>query len=99
MDVTTKAPKKYKWDNFFEKNQQKENTIKILGNKMLLQCFENHQIIHLTYIIEIFNTLEILEYIQIQNFSNNINLRKQDFLSQEKISHRSCFVNIDVSQS
>ena len=26
-------------------------------------------------------------------------MRKQDILSQEKISHRSCFVNKDISQS
>ena len=32
-------------------------------------------------------------------FSNNIDLIKLDFLSEEKISERSCFVNKDVMQS
>ena len=54
---------------------------------------------HLFNIIEIFNKFKIFEYHRIQNFSNNVDLRKQDFLSQEKISHRSHFVNKDVSQS
>ena len=49
--------------------------------------------------IEILNKLKIFEYNRIQNFSNNIDLRKQVFLSSEKISERSCFVNKDVMQS
>ena len=49
--------------------------------------------------IEILNKLKIFEYNRIQNFSNNIDLRKQVFLSSEKISKRSCFVNKDVMQS
>ena len=44
-------------------------------------------------IIEIFNKLKIFENHRIQNFSDNIDLRKQVFLSAEKISERSGFVN------
>ena len=36
---------------------------------------------------------------RIGKFSNNINFRKLDFLSEEKISERSRFVNKDVMQS
>ena len=41
------------------------------------------------------NNFTIIEF----NLSNNIELRKQDFLSVEKISHPSRFVIKDVSQS
>ena len=43
------------------------------------------------------NKYEIFEYHQIQKFSNNIDLRKVDFLSAEKISERSRFVNKKIS--
>ena len=66
---------------------------------LMVTSNQNHQIMHLFNIIEIFNKFKIFEYHRIQNFSNNVDLRKQDFLSQEKISHRSHFVNKDVSQS
>ena len=36
---------------------------------------------------------------RIKKFSNNINLRKLNFLSEEKISERSRFVSKDVMQS
>ena len=49
---------------------------------------------HVNIPLKIFNKLKIFEYHQIQNFSNNIDLRKQVFLSAEKISER--FVNKDV---
>ena len=49
--------------------------------------------------IEILNKFKICLNDRIGNFSNNIDLRKQDILSQEKISERSCFVNKDISQS
>ena len=45
-------------------------------------------------IIEIFNKFQIIEYHQIQKCTSNADLRKQDFLSEEKISHRSGFVNL-----
>ena len=41
---------------------------------------------------------KIFEYHWIQKFSNYADLGKQDFLSQEKLSYRSRFVNKDVSQ-
>ena len=46
-----------------------------------------------------FKKLKIFEYHWNQNFSNNIDLRKQVFLSEEKISERLRFVNKDVMQS
>ena len=49
--------------------------------------------IHLFKIIEIFNKFKIFKYHRIGKFSNIINLRKHDFLSEEKISERSCLVN------
>ena len=39
------------------------------------------------------NKYKIFKYHQIQKFSNKIDLRKLDFLSAEKISDRSLFVN------
>ena len=42
---------------------------------------------------------KIFKYHRIGKFSNNIDLRKLDFLSEEKISERSCFVNKDILQS
>ena len=45
------------------------------------------------------NKYEIFKYHRIQKFSNNIDLRKVDFLSAEKISEGSRFVNKDISQS
>ena len=36
-------------------------------------------------IIELFKKFKIVEYHRFQNFSNNINLRKQVFLSGEKL--------------
>ena len=49
-------------------------------------------------IIEILNKFKIFKYHQIGKYSNNIDLRKLDFLTEEKISERSCFVNKDISQ-
>ena len=65
--------------------------------RQIVTSTQNHQIILLFNIIKIFNKFKIFEYHQIQKY-NNINLRKQDFLSEEK-SHRSRFVIKDVSQS
>ena len=47
-------------------------------------------------IIKILKKLKIFEYHQIQKFSINADLRKQDFLSAEKISNHSRFVNKDI---
>ena len=58
-----------------------------------------HQIIHLFNIIENLNKYKIFQDHRIIKFSNNINLRKLDFLSPEKISERSRFVNKDNLQS
>ena len=60
---------------------------------------QNHRIIHLFNIIEILNKFKIFNNQRIGKFSNNIDLRKFDFLSAEKISERSRFVNKDISQS
>ena len=49
-------------------------------------------------IIKILNKFKIFHDHQIRKFSNNIDMRKLDFLSLEKISERSCFVNKDISQ-
>ena len=46
---------------------------------------------HLFNIIEILNRFKIFQDHRIRKFSNNIDLRKLDFLSAEK-SKRSCFV-------
>ena len=59
----------------------------------------NHWIIHLFNIIEILNKFKIFQYHQIRKFSNIIDLRKVDFLSAEKISDCSRFVNKDISKS
>ena len=53
---------------------------------------ENHQKIHLFKIIKIWNKLKIFKYHRIGNFFNIIDLRKLDFLSEDKISERSRFV-------
>ena len=45
---------------------------------------ENHLIIHLFKIIEILNKFKIFKYHRIVKFSNIIDLRKLDFLSEEK---------------
>ena len=59
---------------------------------------QNHQIIHLFNIIEIINKFKIFKYHRIGKFSINIDLRKQDFLSAEKMSECYGFVNKDISQ-
>ena len=59
---------------------------------------QNHWIIHLFNIIEILNKYKIFQDHRIRKFSNNIDSRKQDFLSPEK-SERSRFVNKDIMQS
>ena len=51
-------------------------------------------IIHLSKIIEILNKFKIFKFHRIGKSINIIDLKKQDFLSAEKISERSCFVNI-----
>ena len=60
---------------------------------------KEHRIILSFNIIEILNNFKIFEYQQNQKFTNNTDLRKQDFLREEKISQQSRFVNKDVSQS
>ena len=60
---------------------------------------KEHRIILSFNIIEILNNFKIFEYQQNQKFTNNTDLRKQDFLREEKISQHSRFVNKDVSQS
>ena len=45
---------------------------------------ENHWIIHLFDIIKILNKSKIFKYHPIVNFINNFDLRKLDFLSEEK---------------
>ena len=47
----------------------------------------NHQKIHLFKIIEILNKFKIFKYHLIGKFSNIIDLRKLDFLSEEIIGH------------
>ena len=54
---------------------------------------QNHRIIHLFNIMEILNKYKIFQDHRIRKFCNNIDLRKLDFLSAEKISERSRFVN------
>ena len=66
---------------------------------MLSTSNEERQIILLLNMIEIFIKFKIFEYQRIQKFSNNIDLRKQVFLSAEKVSEPSRFVNKDISQS
>ena len=51
------------------------------------------------YIIKILNKFKIFKYHRMGKFSNNIDLKKLDFLSEEKISERSRFVNKDILQS
>ena len=60
---------------------------------------QNHRTIHLFNIIKILNKFKIFKDHRIQKFSNNIDFRKIDFLSKEKISERSSFVNKHVMQS
>ena len=57
---------------------------------------QNHRKIHLFNNIELLNKFKIFKH---KIISSNIDLRKQDILSQEKISERSRFVNKDISQS
>ena len=56
-------------------------------------------IILLYNIIKLLNKFKIFEYNWIGKFSNKADLRKQDFLSEEKISDHSRFLNKDISQS
>ena len=65
-----------------------------IGNNgdLMVTSNENHQIIHLFNIIKILNKFKIFKYHRIGKFINIINLRKLDFLSEEKISERSRFV-------
>ena len=60
---------------------------------------QNHRIKHLLNIIKILFSFKIFQDHRIKKFDNNIDLRKVDFLSPEKISERSCFVNKDILQS
>ena len=57
---------------------------------------KDHQILILFNIIKIFHKFKIFEYNKIQKFNNNADVRKQDFLMEEKISDCSGFVNEDV---
>ena len=63
---------------------------------LVVTLIENHRKIHLFKIIQILNKFKIFKYHQIGKISNNIDLRKLDFLSEEKISERSRFVNKDI---
>ena len=65
-----------------------------IESKSLNNTFLN--IIELLFIISYFFQFEDH---QIGNLSNNIDFRKLDFLSEEKISQCSRFVNKDVMQS
>ena len=47
-------------------------------------------------LVEIFNKFKKFKYHWIQKFTSNTDLRKQYFLSEEKISDRSCFVDKDL---
>ena len=67
--------------------------------ELVVTSNENHWINISFNIIEIFQKCKIFEYHWIQKFSNNADLRKQDFLSLEKISYHFRFVNKDVLQS
>ena len=60
-----------------------------LNRDLVVTTIENHLIIHLFNIIEILNKFKIFKYHQIGKFINNIDLRKLDFLSEEKVSERS----------
>ena len=60
---------------------------------------QNHQIKHLFNIIQILFVFKIFQDHRIKKFDNNIDLRKVDFLSPEKINERSRFVNKDILQS
>ena len=66
---------------------------------LIVMLTKEHQIILLFNIIKIFHKFKIFEYHQIQNFINNMDLRKQVFLSVEKISELSGPVNKDFMQS
>ena len=64
-----------------------------------MTSIESHRIIQLFKIIKILNKFKIFKYHQIGKFINIIVLRKLDFLSAEKTSERSRFVNKDIMQS
>ena len=70
----------------------------VFGDQIVTST-ENCQIILLFNIIVIFRKFKVFEYQGIQKFSKNADLRKQNFLSEEKISHCSRFVNKDILQS
>ena len=69
-----------------------------LEENIVVTSTQNHRIIHLFSIIKILNKFKIFQD-RIRKFSNNIDLRKLDFLSQEKISECSRFVNKDILRS
>ena len=50
-------------------------------------------------IVKIFHNFKKFKYHQIQKFTCNINLRKQDILSEETISHRFRYVFANVPSS
>ena len=69
--------------------------------ELVVTSTQNHWIILLFNIVKIFNKFKKFENLKIwkfvnQKFTNNLNLRKQEFLSVEKISVCICFVNKDV---
>ena len=55
--------------------------------------------VKLTFLSKYSNKYLTSKYHWIGKFRNNINLKKLNFLSAEKISERNCFVNKDISQS
>ena len=86
------------------KMAESEISMKVAKKRLSKRSFvvtlnQNHGILHLFNIIQILNKFKIFLNHQIKNFSNSIDLRKQDILSQEKISEHSRFVNKDISKS
>ena len=61
--------------------------MKHILRELVVTLNENHWINILFNIVEIFQKCKIFENYWIQKFNNNADLRKQDFLSQEKISY------------
>ena len=71
--------------------------LKQILRELVVTSNENHWIYILFNIVKIFQKCKIFENHWIQKFSYNADLRKQDLLSQEKISYRisSFFIILD----
>ena len=63
-------------------NKRKSGKIDTQTGDLVVTSIENHQKIHLFQIIKILNKFKIFKYHRIIKFSNNIDLRKLDFLSE-----------------